>query len=105
MRRTVICAWRGRLMEADVEFVGEWATIYIEKQALELHLTEAPHQAHRLVRASMQLIQRLLLIAAFALAVACSGGGGAPSTAQTTNQTTDLSLIWDQGSWDTNTWN
>jgi hypothetical protein len=47
-RRTVICAWRGRLIEADIEFVGGWATIYIEGQALkvhpsQLHMTEAPY--------------------------------------------------------------
>jgi hypothetical protein len=48
MKRTVICARRGRLIEADVEFVGGWATIYIEGQALkvhpsQLHMTEAPY--------------------------------------------------------------
>jgi hypothetical protein len=51
-------------------------------------------------------IWRFLLIAAVsALVVACSGGGGSSPTSQTNTQTKSLSLIWDQGSWDNNTWN
>jgi hypothetical protein len=48
MRRTVICEWHGRLLEAQVELVGGWATIYIDGQAFKVHpsqlyMTEAPY--------------------------------------------------------------
>jgi hypothetical protein len=48
MRRSVICAWHGRLLEAQVDFVDGWATIYIEGRAIKLHpsqlyMTEAPY--------------------------------------------------------------
>jgi hypothetical protein len=51
----------------------------------------------------MQSVWRFLVIAALgALSTAC--GGGTSSTNPST-PAKNLSLIWDQGNWDTNQWN